>query len=291
MIPITVREVTSSPAETIPADASVDRAGRLLREQSVGSVVVTDGDAVDGLLTNTDLVDLALDGVDLASTPVSEVMRRDPPTVDADASVQTAARRFDESTTKRLPVVADDSLVGVVTTTDLATYLPRLGRRLAADGGVTAATRPGTGSTAYDRVDWEFSDDGALPETVERGETFRFRKRLSEADVAAFAEASGDTNRLHVDDDFAADSRFGGRIVHGMLVAGAISATLARLPGTVVYLSQDLAFRAPVRVGETVSAAVTATEALGNDRWRFDTTVFDSDDQPVVEGEATVLLD
>lgn len=191
---------------------------------------------------------------------------------------------------KRVPVVDDGDLVGVVTTTDVAAFYPRTARTVEADGGA-AATTSGTRGTVYRAFDWEFSDDGDLPETVEVGETFRFEKTLSEADVEAFARASGDTNRLHLDEAFAAKTRFGRRIAHGTLVAGVVSATLARLPGTVIYLSQTTEFVGPVDLGERVRAAVTAVEELRNDRWRLETTVIDSDDDPVVEGEAVVLVD
>ena len=67
-------------------------------------------------------------------------------------------------------------------------------------------------------------------EVIRVGDRVRFSKTISEDDVRAFAEASGDTNRLHLDDEYAEDTRFGRRIAHGTLVGGLISAALARLP-------------------------------------------------------------
>ncbi|WP_254841439.1 MaoC family dehydratase [Natronomonas marina] len=122
------------------------------------------------------------------------------------------------------------------------------------------------------------------------GDTVRFSKTLSEDDVDRFAAASGDTNPLHLDEEWAEETRFEGRIVHGTLVAGLISAALARFPGNVVYLSQDLEFRAPVRIGDRVTAEVTIVEALGDDRYRL-RTVVDGGDTRIIDGEAVVLID
>jgi len=88
------------------------------------------------------------------------------------------------------------------------------------------------------------------------GDHVRFSKTITEADVWAFAAASGDTNQLHLDEDYAAQTRFDGRIVHGTLVSGLISAALARLPGLTIYLSQDLSFQGPVGIGDRVTATV-----------------------------------
>ncbi|MES3516051.1 MAG: MaoC family dehydratase, partial [Natronomonas sp.] len=141
----------------------------------------------------------------------------------------------------------------------------------------------------YDDPDWEFDrlGEGA----VDVGETIRFRKRLSEADVERFAEATGDTNRLHLDEAFAAESRFGGRIAHGILGVGVISAALARLPGLVVYLSQDIRFLGPVRIDETVTAVCEVIDRLGENRFELTTTVYDEDGEVVIDGTAIVLVD
>jgi 3-hydroxybutyryl-CoA dehydratase len=82
---------------------------------------------------------------------------------------------------------------------------------------------------------------------------------------------------------------FGGRIAHGMLSAGAISAALAALPGDVIYLSQDLSFENPVRPGDTVEASVEVVEALGGDRLRVETVADVVDGDRVLSGEAVVL--
>lgn len=122
------------------------------------------------------------------------------------------------------------------------------------------------------------------------GDYVRFSKPVADADVTAFSQISGDTNRLHLEPGFAEDTRFGGRIAHGTLVAGTISAALARFPGTTIYLSQDLEFTGPVEIGETVSASCEIVESLGGDRYRLHTLVVGEDGDTVIDGEAVIIL-
>jgi len=147
-------------------------------------------------------------------------------------------------------------------------------------------------SVAGDHPDWEFERSVDDREDLGVGDTVTFSKHLSDEDVRAFARASGDTNRLHLDDEFAEQTRFGGRIAHGTLAAGLISAALARLPGLTIYLSQDLKFCAPVGIGDRVSANVEVVEDLGEEQYRLTTEIHDEDeDETVIEGEAVVLID
>lgn len=140
--------------------------------------------------------------------------------------------------------------------------------------------------------EWDVTVSGTDREAIDVGDYVRFEKTLADADVRAFAAASGDTNLLHLDDEFAAETRFGERIVHGTLVGGLISAALARLPGLVIYLSQDLEFRNPVGIGDCVAAECEVVESLDGYRYRLSTTVVDVDtDRTVIDGEAVVLLD
>jgi acyl dehydratase len=140
-----------------------------------------------------------------------------------------------------------------------------------------------------DLPEWETSldADGA---SLSVGDRVQFSKRLTQEDVARFAAASGDTNPLHLDDEWAQETRFGDTIAHGTLVAGTISAALARLPGGVVYLSQDLEFRAPVDIEAMVTADIEVVEALGGGRFRLRTTV-ESEGATVIDGEAVVLIE
>ncbi len=111
--------------------------------------------------------------------------------------------------------------------------------------------------------------------------------------VRTFADISGDTNPIHLDDDYAAKSRFGKRIVHGMFTAGLISALIGidfPGPGT-IYLGQTLKFTKPVYLGDTITATVTITK-IREDRGilTMDTVCANQDGETVIKGEATVMV-
>lgn len=125
---------------------------------------------------------------------------------------------------------------------------------------------------AVDLPEWEV-DLGATGDGLAVGDYVRFTKTLTDRDVDRFAAATGDTNPLHLDREWAQETRFDGRIVHGTLAAGLISAALARFPGNVIYLSQDVEFQAPVRLGDRLTADVEVVEDLGDDRYRLRTRV------------------
>ena len=99
-------------------------------------------------------------------------------------------------------------------------------------------------------------------EDLSLGMTATFGKTITEADIVLFAAVSGDNNAVHINEEFAKTTQFGGRIAHGMLSASVISAAIAgRLPGPgTVYLGQSLQFRSPVRPGDTVEATITVVE-------------------------------
>jgi 3-hydroxybutyryl-CoA dehydratase len=103
---------------------------------------------------------------------------------------------------------------------------------------------------------------GAVHVNVAVGDRAERRVVVSDELLEHFAQATGDRNPIHFDDAYAAETRFGGRIAHGMLVGGLISALLAnQLPGPgSVYLSQELRFRAPVRIGDEVRCEAEVTE-------------------------------
>jgi len=147
---------------------------------------------------------------------------------------------------------------------------------------------PGVAGVTHSSVDW--TAERTADEGVAVGDRVEFTKRITDAEVRAFAAASGDTNRLHLDEAFAAETRFGERIVHGGLVAGLISAALARLPGTTIYLSQELRFEGPAPIGEEFTAVVEVIEAMDGDRYRLTTRVLD-DGETIIDGEAVVLID
>jgi 3-hydroxybutyryl-CoA dehydratase len=114
---------------------------------------------------------------------------------------------------------------------------------------------------------------------------------VTDAAIAAFADATGDHNPLHLDEAFAATTRFGGRIAHGMLTAGYLSAVIGNdLPGPgTVYLGQDLRFRAPVRPGDTVRCEVEVEAIDARNRATLATRAWVGETL-VVDGTARVLL-
>lgn len=122
------------------------------------------------------------------------------------------------------------------------------------------------------------------------GMSASFAKTITEADIILFAGASGDNNAVHINDEFAKSTAFGGRIAHGMLTASVISAAVAnRLPGPgAVYISQQLYFRAPVRPGDTVHAQVTVREVIRERSRVVLETVCKVGDAVVIDGEAVV---
>jgi 3-hydroxybutyryl-CoA dehydratase len=111
--------------------------------------------------------------------------------------------------------------------------------------------------------------------------------------IRAFAELTGDTNPVHLDDAYAAGTRFGRRIAHGMIAAGLISATLANdLPGPgTVYLSQTLQFKAPVYPGDTITTTVEVKGVRADKPIvTLGTECRNQEDVLVLEGEAVVLV-
>lgn len=122
------------------------------------------------------------------------------------------------------------------------------------------------------------------------GMTATFSKTITETDIILFAGTSGDNNAIHINEDFARTTLFGGRVAHGMLTASVISAAVAnRLPGPgAIYVSQQLNFRAPVRPGETVHATVTVRELIPERSRVVLDTVCRVGDTIVVDGEAVV---
>lgn len=140
-------------------------------------------------------------------------------------------------------------------------------------------------------LEWDTECSIQRDGTISVGDSIQFSKTLTEEDVVQFATASGDTNPIHLDAEVAEETRFDGRIVHGTLVSGLISAALARLPGDVIYLSQDTKFLGPIRIGDRATALVEVAEDLGGDRYRLTTQVLDDEEETAIDGEATVLID
>ena len=128
-------------------------------------------------------------------------------------------------------------------------------------------------------------------EDIEIGMTRHLRKTVTNRDIKLFAEVSTDHNPVHLDDAYAQDTTFEGRIAHGMLTAGLISAVIGeQLPGHgTVYLGQSLKFMAPVRPGDTVYAEVKVTAIDYAKRRVTLETHCAVGDTVVLKGEALVL--
>ncbi len=124
------------------------------------------------------------------------------------------------------------------------------------------------------------------------GQTESYARTISETDIVLFSGVSGDDNPVHLNEIYAAESFFKGRIAHGMLTASYISTVIGtRLPGPgTIYLGQNLTFWAPVRAGDTVTATVTI-KAIDPEKRRLTlTTNCTVGDETVIEGEALVML-
>ena len=116
-------------------------------------------------------------------------------------------------------------------------------------------------------------------------------KTVTEADIILFSGVSTDVNPAHIDEEYAKTTMFGGRIAHGMLSAGFISAVLGnQMPGNgCIYVSQSLKFKAPVRPGDTVKATVTVKEVnVAKNRVILD-TVCTVAGKTVIEGECMMM--
>lgn len=117
-------------------------------------------------------------------------------------------------------------------------------------------------------------------------------KRITESDIEAFADLSGDDNPLHLSEEFAARTPFKHRISHGMLTASLLSTVIGtKLPGPgCVYVSQSLNFRAPVRIGDEVVATARLTELIAERRRAIFACTCRVNGTTVLDGEAVILV-
>jgi len=128
--------------------------------------------------------------------------------------------------------------------------------------------------------------------SMEIGDYEEIEKTITEADVYLFSGVTMDFNPIHINSVVADKSIFKGRIVHGMLTAGLISAVLGtRLPGVgTIYLGQDLKFRKPVYFNDTIKARVTVKKKIVEKNIVvFETICTNQNNEVVIEGEATVM--
>lgn len=127
---------------------------------------------------------------------------------------------------------------------------------------------------------------------LEIGEEATFTKTVTETDVYNYAGVTGDFNPAHINESFAKDTMFKGRIAHGMIAAGFISSVLGtKLPGPgCIYVSQDLKFTAPVRFGDTITAKVKVDKKeVEDNRVELETICTNQDGKAVVKGKAVIM--
>ncbi len=125
------------------------------------------------------------------------------------------------------------------------------------------------------------------------GDTFSKQRIVTDELVRAFAELSGDHNPIHLDDEFAASTRFGQRIAHGMLTAAFISGVLGtqQIESKVVYLGQSLKFTSPVFIGDTITTTSTVRKIRKDRRIiTLDTICSNQREEVVLSGEAVLMV-
>jgi 3-hydroxybutyryl-CoA dehydratase len=132
---------------------------------------------------------------------------------------------------------------------------------------------------------------GKTIDQIQVGDKSQFSKTVSESDVYLFAGITGDMNPAHINEAYAAQTHFKTRIAHGMLSAGFISTIFGcQLPGPgTIYLSQELKFLAPVRIGDTITAQAEVTN-IDHDKHQVTlaTVCWNQNDKKVIKGTAVV---
>ncbi len=124
------------------------------------------------------------------------------------------------------------------------------------------------------------------------GDTANISKKINEEDVISFASITNDSNLVHIDEEYAKNTRFGARIAHGMLIGSLISSVIGtKLPGLgTIYKSQLLSFLAPVYLGDTITASVEVVDInYIKKEIKLRTMCVNQNGKVVVDGEAIVL--
>lgn len=134
--------------------------------------------------------------------------------------------------------------------------------------------------------------NGYYFEDLKVGMTATFAKTVTEADIVGFAGISGDFNPVHINEEFAKNTMFKGRIAHGMLGAAFISTLFGtKLPGPgCIYISQNLRFKAPVKIGDTVVAKVELTELVPEKKRASFKTICSVGGNVVIDGDASLMV-
>ncbi|MBI5419523.1 MAG: MaoC family dehydratase [Deltaproteobacteria bacterium] len=123
------------------------------------------------------------------------------------------------------------------------------------------------------------------------GDSAEMTKVITEEDVFLFAGITGDRNPIHISKEFAAKSRFGERLAHGLLTAGLISAVIGmKIPGPgCLYVSQTLHFLGPVKIGDEITARAEIVEVISEKRLRLRTQCINQRKEVVIDGEAIIV--
>jgi len=134
--------------------------------------------------------------------------------------------------------------------------------------------------------------EGKSIEEIKVGDSAEWSRTVTEHDIKLFAEATGDFNPVHLDQSYAEKTFFKGRIAHGLLSLGYISTVLGNiLPGHgTIYISQEVKFLAPVRIGDTITARVEIMELIPEkNRVKFKTICLNQEGKIVLDGAAWVM--
>lgn len=140
----------------------------------------------------------------------------------------------------------------------------------------------------YEEVGGELKEFKKLSGEVDVGYRVDYEKRISETDVALFGLVSGDLNPVHFDEEFAAKTKFGSRVAHGMLTTSLVSAAVARMPGIVVLLESCFKYVAPVRIGDLVRVEGVVSERERN-RYKVDVKCYVGE-KVVADGYVKILI-
>jgi 3-hydroxybutyryl-CoA dehydratase len=154
--------------------------------------------------------------------------------------------------------------------------------------GSLSVWAPGSLSSA--RAPREYAPGRSIDQ-LQVGQRATFTKLVTQADIDDFARVTGDDNPIHLDEAWAATSVFKGRISHGLLTAGLISATIGtQLPGPgTLYLSQSLRWTAPARPGDVLTCTVTVKELVPEKNRAVLTTIVTCEGKEILTGEALVM--
>jgi CBS domain-containing protein len=120
-----VSDIMTSPVRTVPPETTVAEAAEILAAEGIGSLIVGDG-LIEGIITETDVVRSVGEALDPEETTVAELMTEPVVTIRPHEPVRAAGERMGHNGVKKLPVAEDGEAVGIITTTDLALYLPQL---------------------------------------------------------------------------------------------------------------------------------------------------------------------